>query len=275
MPSYVIAGASRGLGFEFLRQLSADPSAVVIGLVRNKEATEKKVASEIGRSNIHILHGDLDDYESLKKSAEETAKITGGGLDYLIANGAYLSGVTAFTSLHDHADEPKILEDDLIQSFKTNAVGNIHLFNLYLPLIKKGNAKKVVSISTGIADYDLVKRSGHILAGPYTLSKAALNLAVLKFHNEFHKEGILFFSISPGVVATDGANHSAVGLTEKQTQRLNEMFAQFAEMEPHFKGPITPEESVRLVMQVIYNASLERGDGGSFVSQHGNRERWL
>lgn len=52
--------------FEFLRQISKDPNSVVIGIVRNKEETEKRVAAEIKRSNIHILQGDLDDYESLK-----------------------------------------------------------------------------------------------------------------------------------------------------------------------------------------------------------------
>ena len=52
--------------FEFLRQLSADPKSTVIGLVRNKEQTVKKVAAEINRPNIHILQADLADYESLE-----------------------------------------------------------------------------------------------------------------------------------------------------------------------------------------------------------------
>ena len=52
--------------FEFLRQLSEDPKATVIGLVRDKDSAAKKVQEEIGRSNIHILVGDLKDHGSLK-----------------------------------------------------------------------------------------------------------------------------------------------------------------------------------------------------------------
>lgn len=105
--------------FEFLRQLSLDPANTVIGLVRNVQKVEAKVKAEIGSSNVHIIHGDLDNYEVLKVSlkayphesvlanpekeaSEATAKITGGRLDYLIANGARLpeeSGFVGFGEL--------------------------------------------------------------------------------------------------------------------------------------------------------------------------------
>ncbi|KAI1412747.1 NAD(P)-binding protein [Hypoxylon sp. FL1857] len=273
MSSYVVTGASRGLGFEFLRQLSADPAAVVIGIARDKAATEKKVAAEIGRSNIHILHGDLTDYESLKKAADDTSKITGGSLDYLIANGAFLSKYSAFKSLYDMRDDPKALEEDLLINYKANVVGNIHLFNVFLPLIRKGKAKKVIAISSGHADVDLVLRYELEMSAPYAINKAAMNFAVAKYHAEFCHEGILFMSISPGVVDTSGHNDSA-GLSPKELQSLEKMGRKFAEYAPHFKGPITPEESVKLVINVINNASVERGDGGSFVSHFGNKQ-WI
>ena len=50
-----------------MRQISNDPNNLVIGIVRNKEETEKRVAAEFpSRSNIHLLQGDLVDYASLK-----------------------------------------------------------------------------------------------------------------------------------------------------------------------------------------------------------------
>lgn len=52
--------------FEFLRQLSLNPANTVIGLVRNVKGVEDKAKTEIGRSNVHIIHGDLDSYEVLK-----------------------------------------------------------------------------------------------------------------------------------------------------------------------------------------------------------------
>lgn len=65
---------------------------MVVGLVRDKAATEKKVAAELGdRSNVHILHADLTSYASLKQAAADTAKTVGErGIDYLVANGAFL-----------------------------------------------------------------------------------------------------------------------------------------------------------------------------------------
>jgi len=50
--------------------------------------------------------------------------------------------------------------------------------------------------------------------------------------------------------------------------------AKFAKYAPHFRGPITPEESVKAVMNVVANASIEKGDGGAFVSHFGNKQ-WL
>lgn len=52
--------------FEFLRQLSLNPANTVIGLVRNVKSVETKVKSDINRSNVHIIHGDLDSYDVLK-----------------------------------------------------------------------------------------------------------------------------------------------------------------------------------------------------------------
>lgn len=52
------------------------------------------------------------------------------------------------------------------------------------------------------------------------------------------------------------------------------MLARFAEYAPHFKGPITPEQSVTAVKSVIANASIEKGNGGDFISHLGNKQ-WL
>lgn len=71
----------------------------MIGLVRDTAATERKIAAEIGPrpANVHILHGDLADYASLKQAAADTAAIVGDrGVDYLVASGAYVSQLDEF-----------------------------------------------------------------------------------------------------------------------------------------------------------------------------------
>lgn len=66
----------------------------MIGLVRNKADTEAKIATW-NKSNVHVIQGNLEDYDSLERAAEATAKITGGSLDILIANAAFVSSVSA------------------------------------------------------------------------------------------------------------------------------------------------------------------------------------
>jgi hypothetical protein len=53
-----------------------------------------------------------------------------------------------------------------------------------------------------------------------------------------------------------------------------DMMAKFAVYAPHFKGPITAEESIRLMLSVIHKSTLADGLGGAFVSQFGNKQ-WL
>lgn len=63
-------------------------------------------------------------------------------------------------------------------------------------------------------------------------------------------------------------------MTEKEQQVLADVSAKFQEYAPHWKGPITPEQSVKQVISVFEKASLENGDGGSFVSHLGTKQ-WL
>lgn len=63
-------------------------------------------------------------------------------------------------------------------------------------------------------------------------------------------------------------------VTEAEQQSLAAVSAKFQQYAPHFKGPITAEESVKKVISVYEKASLANGDGGSFVSHLGTKQ-WL
>lgn len=97
---------------------------------------------------------------------------------------------------------PAALEEELMAGCKTNIVGTVHLFNLFLPLILKGQQKKVIAISSGHADLDLISKYEIEVTGPYAVGKAATNVVVAKFGAEYAKDGVLFMSISPGFVDT-------------------------------------------------------------------------
>ncbi|KAL4993352.1 hypothetical protein BDV10DRAFT_179354 [Aspergillus recurvatus] len=270
MSSYVVTGASRGIGWAFLSNLSSNPSNTVIALVRNKAGTEKRVAEELtGRTNIHVIQADLDIYSTLEAAAAETSKITGGGLDYLIANAALLTTYDQFDSIDTLAKDPVALEENLLESFKTNTVAQIHLFSLFIPLILRGTAKKVIAISSGHADIELVNNYKLTMAPVYSISKVALNMAVAKFSARYSADGVLFLSICPGMVDT---GHFAQ-LTEEQLAATAGMMKTFQEYAPTFNGARQPADSVKDVLDVIHNATVEKNAGG-FLSHKGNRT-WL
>ena len=102
--------------------------------------------------------------------------------------------------MFNRGDKVEELEDVASKLFKTNVVGNIHLFNLFLPLVMKGKVKKVIAISSGHADLDWMNNNEIEVSSLYAASKAALNVIVAKFNAQYKKDGVLFFSISPGVV---------------------------------------------------------------------------
>jgi NAD(P)-dependent dehydrogenase (short-subunit alcohol dehydrogenase family) len=138
----------------------------------------------------------------LQKAAEATSAITSGSLDMLIANAALISTYSAYDSLSVLGQDPSRLTQDLNESFNTNVVGQIHLYNLFMPLILKGSIKKVVNLSTGLADIDLTIKYNVHEAPSYSISKIAMNMATAKFQAEYEKDGVLFLGISPGMVDT-------------------------------------------------------------------------
>ena len=95
--------------------------------------------------------------------------------------------------------------EDLASSFKTNVIGVIQTINAFVPLLRKGTAKKVLTLSTGLASTDFVNEVEFDTSGPYAISKAAVNMAVALYNGLYKKEGILFMAISPGVVDTGNA----------------------------------------------------------------------
>jgi NAD(P)-dependent dehydrogenase (short-subunit alcohol dehydrogenase family) len=182
----------------------------------------------------------------------------------------------------------------MMEFFKVNAVANAHLFNLFMPLILKGRAKKVVAISSGSADLDSVRQFDIVNFPAYAMSKAALNVLVAKFSAQYRRDAVLFISICPGLVEAghfeDGMYpapyspvirdqqptdlHPTCAATPEQLISMRQLLEQYKRYAPHFSGPARPEDAVRDVISVWERASVENGDGGDFVSHLGNKQ-WL
>ncbi|ODH50392.1 hypothetical protein GX48_03507 [Paracoccidioides brasiliensis] len=166
------------LQFGFLQQLSAIPENLVVGLVRDKAATDARVEQELPGRNISCkLIG-------LRKTAAQLSD----SVDYLIANAALTSRwsryrcpvripypgfflwnslPTDYVGVGYSMEDPKRLEEDLIQHFRTNAVGNIHLlaWGLRASFAEKGQPRKVSPLplewQTMILSLDMMSRQEH------------------------------------------------------------------------------------------------------------------
>lgn len=271
MATYVITGVSRGLGWEFLNQISSDSNNTVVGIVRNKQQTNKRIEEELsGRSNITILEADLTNPDSIKKAAESSIAATGGKVDYLIANAGFVPQDRMFDGLDVRGEKPAELEEELSKLIQTNVTGNIYLFNSFMPQVLKGKVKKVVTISSGMGDAEFVKDYDVSESPLYSISKAAVNMVTAKFSALYKKDGVLFLSICPGMVEVGHFDQ----MTPEQLAGLEKMAAKFKRYNPDFTGPDTPPDSIKAVMSVVNNSSIENGQAGDFLSHFGTK-RWV
>jgi len=73
-----------------------------------------------------------------------------------------------------------------------------------LPLIEKSKEKKVINISSMLGDLgftDKVEQKFHYSS--YSVTKAAVTMANLKFHHEYVDKKIIFLALNPGWVNTE------------------------------------------------------------------------
>ena len=155
-----------------------------------------------------------------------------------------------------------------------------------------------------MADLDLCNNFELETGSLYSISKAAMNMVTAKFNAQYKKDGVLFLSICPGMVdvgslnlsertnnpflphwfspsivpfmktLVDQADKFSHPVNPHQLAGLQSLMGKFMTYAPHFKGPATPEYAVGAVSKVWENASVEKGDGGAFVSHLGNKQ-WL
>nr|POE56479.1 putative oxidoreductase [Quercus suber] len=267
MPSYLIVGASRGLGLAWLEFLSSSPANTVFGLVRDKTTAYQHLEAHGITGHIGLVQADVRDLPALHQCAIEISSITGGSLDVLVNNAVSTGKQSAFTSMTQV--EPGVLSQELAETFETNVIGTANLVTAFLPLIRKGQEKKFVGISSLLTDMDLTRDLGLDHAGPYTISKLAANALLNKYHAAVGwKESILFMSISPGIVATAKTKPDADEAAKRE--EISSKLKQFA---PNFVKPLTPMESVRKQYSVIAAATMQT-QGGRFVS-HTGTSQWF
>lgn len=193
MASILITGCSRGFGLELVRQLSYSPVEKVIATSRSP--TPSADLSKIIESSriVSFIQLDQIDEDSVKRAAKECELLlNGSGLDILINNAAAQYDAPGSVPSMRYLDE----------TMRSNVTGVHCVTANFLHLLRRGQHKKVINISSTLGSLAMAKDFASIPVAAYKISKAALNMLTLQYALELANEGFIVMAISPGNMKT-------------------------------------------------------------------------
>ncbi|GAA5816970.1 hypothetical protein MFLAVUS_010505 [Mucor flavus] len=198
--TYVITGASRGLGLEFVRQISSQ-GHTVYALARNPEAS-KGLQSLIDGKNVFAVKLDANSEKSIKEAVDEININVPGGIDILINN----AGIGCDASVNVE----NATKQEYMRIFETNVCGVSDITQAFLPLLRKRDTKKILNISSVLGSISATETANPAsVKPPYCVSKAALNMLTKMFANHLADEKFIVYASHPGWVKTDMGGDSA------------------------------------------------------------------
>ncbi|KAI0674070.1 NAD-P-binding protein [Trametes maxima] len=262
---YAIAGASRGIGLEYVRQLASKKDSVVFAIVRNKQTSMFLAAAVRGLNNVHVIEGDVGDHKSIARAALEISSISGGKLDYLINNagktgGAIFKGYNDYTNLDE-------LDSDFMDAFNVNTLGVIHSIYAFLPLLRAGSAKRIIVIGAEVGRTATVAALRLANMTAYCITKASGEMATLKWALTLADEGFTVITMHPGAVdVSETTSKADLAAAAPAYAAFTESVKNNAEEIPF----LTAEQSVKA--QLIVIDKLQPSDNGSYMTYTGEKK---
>lgn len=187
MTQYLVTGANRGIGLEFVNQLLARGDRVVATCRQAARAKQLKQLSERFAGYLKILRLDIANPRSIVELVGEIEELE-LHIDVLINNAGVLSKGEVFGEVEASALE---------QAFATNAQGPFLLTQALAPRLNE--RAKVIAISSGLGS---IARAARFGTPTYNISKAALNMVVRMLGHALAEREIPVLALSPGWVKT-------------------------------------------------------------------------
>ncbi|KAJ9293158.1 hypothetical protein DTO271G3_8102 [Paecilomyces variotii] len=186
MATYLITGASRGLGYTIVSLLASQPEseiATIFAAARNDNSAQLKELTEKYPSRVKFVQLDVSDDKSVEEAARAVQReLNGGGLDVLINNAGIMPWIQGGVENMD----------DLNETFNTNVTGVHRVTRHFLPLLRKGQQKKVLNISSTVGSITMAPHFQKMSTPSYKITKAALNSMTAEYGLTFAKEGFTF-----------------------------------------------------------------------------------
>jgi len=198
-----VTGANRGIGLEFVRQLTTRGETVLASCRHPEKANDLKSLLSEG----WIIPIDVTIQDSIVQGAKVVRKKF-NRIDLLINNAGVMG----------ERGNPDIPDWDILMStFLTNAAGPVFVTKYLKTLLKKGS--KVVNISTLMGSIEDNSSGGYYA---YRMSKAALNMASKNLNHELGVMGVTVLTFHPGWVRTDmGGSGANLSVETSVSEMLN------------------------------------------------------
>ena len=210
----LVTGASRGIGAAVAKALAKEGAHVIL-LARTRGALEE-VDDEIrglgGKATLIPMNlADLAEVDKLGPSIYERF----GRLDIFIGNAAILGTLGPVNHIG-----PKEWE----KVFTVNGIANVRLVRTLDPLLRTGDAGRVVFTTSGLGEKAMA------YWGPYCSTKAALNLFAQTYAAETEKTNMRVNLLSPGPVDTEMLREAFPGGFQGKTKKPDDVVLAYLEL---------------------------------------------
>ena len=236
MPTMLVTGASRGLGFELVRQYGAEGWRIY-ACCRNPaqaDALNALAAQAAGATTVHTL--DVGEPAQIDALA---ASLSGTPIDLLVNNAGQLGH-----SIEEQAPGAfgTIDYESWMQVHAINTMAPLMVAEAFVDHVAASEMKLLFFMSTHMSSItDLAEGKFY----PYRSSKAALNLLVKALSIDLAPRGVRTLAVHPGWVSTDMGSAAA---------------------------PVTPPQSIAGIRQVV--AAYGDGQTGRFFQYDGKELPW-
>jgi len=195
MPTALITGANRGLGFEFTSQYAAEGWRIFAACRDPAGAIALQNMPTALRDTISIISMDVTDSDSVRTAAATLEEVA---IDVLI-NSAGITGTSGQSTGHvDYTSWARVL--------KVNAMGPVRVLEAFTDCIARSERRLVVTITSGMGSLADNTSGGSIA---YRSSKAAVNMVMRCAAIDLAARRINCVLVNPGWVKTDMGGPSA------------------------------------------------------------------
>lgn len=207
----LITGTNRGLGLA-MTKIFLSQSHQIFAIIRRTSDELQSLQNQYS-NQLKLYTGDVTDESSIEQAIQLIGMDT-NEIDMLINNSAIIfpADKTPLENVDFSVYEP---------TYAVNAVGPLKVTKHALPLVRAGQGKRIVNISSEAGSIGDAWRTSEYA---YCMSKAALNMASRILQNYVEADGIKVLAVHPGWFSSD------MGTSE---------------------APITPDEAAAKVVKLL------------------------